>query len=78
MNVTPKMVSIRVVNVRTSLSIQPAGRDVEGDFHALTPADPIVLHVEDLLRPIYETAEVQKPVGIIGDAKEPLHPGPGG
>ena len=46
--------------------------EVEGEPRPLAAPDPIALHGLDLVGPIDEPPEVEKLLGVIGDAEEPL------
>ena len=44
----------------------------ERDLGALGAADPVALHRHDVLRPVDRLEVVEQPVGVVGDAEEPL------
>ena len=56
-------------------------RDIEADLHPFTPAHPVALHGQDLLRPVLQATEVQELIGVGRYPQEPLlevAPGDGG
>ena len=46
--------------------------DLEGDFGAVRPPDPVPLQGEDTVGPLEPFHVVEQPVGVVGDLEEPL------
>ena len=51
---------------------RPAPAQREGDLGAFGAPDPVALHRHDVLGPVDRVEVVEQPVGVVGDAEEPL------
>ncbi len=62
----------RVGTRREDGVVDPQVRAVERDLGADGAADPVALHRLDVLGPLDRRKVLQQPVGVVGDAEEPL------
>ena len=52
--------------------VQSVLGNVKTDFNAFAAADPVALHGQDFVRPLFQRVKIQQLIRVVGDTEEPL------